>query len=138
MKRIIIISVGASVLSFIFTCRSRVSGNMKDMSENMMDIKIYQENLGDEIMAKNWETASWLADGLDSILHVVADKFAEHRRLRRSFSYYYRKYLYTPMSNIRSAVNDRDTFNAVKHYGILVKKCDGCHIDNDIDEEVRY
>jgi hypothetical protein len=52
--------------------------NHKDLEQNMMDLKIYQENLGDQIKAKNLSDASWFLEGMDSILLVLNKKFKTH------------------------------------------------------------
>ncbi len=123
----------------IFSCQSgEQDDSNKDLAQRMMDIKIYQENLGDEIEASRHEIAEWLLEGLDSILLEVSTEIKEHRMLRRPFSYYYRKELRNPISEIRKGIKKRDTALAGKYYRILVNRCDGCHIDNDVDEVVRY
>ena len=111
---------------------------MKDLGENMMDIKVYQENLGDELREGDLDYSAWLAEGLDSVLMVVSGKFKEHRKFKRSFSYYYQKDLKTPLQNIKISVAKEDTASAIRNYNLLIKKCNGCHIDNDIDKVVKY
>jgi hypothetical protein len=41
---------------------------IKDLDENMMDLRIYQENLGDLIKEGKLTDAAWLANGMDSLL----------------------------------------------------------------------
>jgi hypothetical protein len=111
---------------------------IKDLDETMMDLRIYQENLGDHIEQGKLKDAEWLADGMDSLLQVISNTFTEHRKLSGSFSSFYKKKLKTPMSRIRKAITDNDTAAARQNYRVLVRKCNGCHIDHDIDKEVRY
>lgn len=138
MKKSITLVVFAALLQGCFSSDSRDVVNMKDMNDNMMDMKIYQENLGDEIRKGNMDYAEWLATGLDSIMLVVSDKFTEHRKLKRSFYYHYKRLLAEPMKNIRSAIRQADTATAMRNYNLLVRKCNGCHIDHDIKKVVRY
>jgi hypothetical protein len=110
--------------------------NFKDMSANMMDIRIYHENLGDYIKYDKLEDAEWLLDGLDSILNLVSVKFPKHRKLSRSFEHYNRKLMREPISDLRSAIRKNDQAAAKKAYGVLTKKCNSCHIDHDIEKDV--
>ncbi len=112
--------------------------NMKDLNENMVDIRIYQENLGDFVRSGDLENGRWLLIGMDSILRVVAGKFDEHRKLSKPFSHSYNQKLKTPISKLKKAFDTGDTALARRQYRIMVNKCNGCHIDNDIEKEVRY
>jgi hypothetical protein len=62
--------------------------NNKDIEQNMMDIRIYQENLGDQIKGKNLFEASWFLEGMDNILLVVSKIFKTHHKMASPFSYY--------------------------------------------------
>lgn len=110
---------------------------MKDLSDNMMDVRIYQENLGDEIRAGTLTDAEWLLEGMDSILILLGEKFAEHRKLQRGFSYYYEKELRKPISMMRLSIKNNDTALALRSYKLMVKNCNGCHIDHDVNKTVR-
>ena len=111
--------------------------NYKDLNFNMMDIRIYQENLGDEIKAGNLEDAVWLLEGMDSILLLLGDKFKEHRKLQEDeFSYYYKKEMQEPVGMMRESIRKQDTALALKGYKLLVKNCNSCHIDLEIDKKV--
>jgi hypothetical protein len=112
--------------------------NMKDLDENMMDLRVYQENLGDHIKAGKLKDGEWLLTGMDSILQLLSTKFAKHRKLSGPFSYYYQKRLRKPLRNIQIAIDNNDTASAWNNYQILVKKCNSCHIDHDIYKVVRY
>lgn len=137
MKKVMVISfITATVFLAVLSCRRNAVHSIKDLSDNMMDMKIYQENLGDEIRAGNMETAEWLATGLDSVLALLGETFPEHRKLSKPFSYFYKKDFSRPMRSIKTAIRKNDTATAIKHYKILVRKCDGCHIDHDVDEAV--
>lgn len=112
--------------------------HMKDLGQNMMDLKIYQENLGDEIVSGRLDNAEWLLTGMDSILQILNEEFEEHRKLSRPFAYFYRRELSAPIDGIREAIEEKDTISARKHYRLLVKNCNGCHADHEIDKEVRF
>ncbi len=125
------------IVFLVIGCEDREM-NKKDLEQNMMDLRIYQENLGDQIKAKNLGEASWLLEGTDSILLILNKQFKEHHRLAAPFSYYYKKELQQPISGIREAIRDNDTAKALRNYRILIDNCNDCHIDNEIDKEVRY
>lgn len=102
-----------------------------------MDVRIYQENLGDEIRKGRLEDAVWLLEGMDSILLLLGNRFKEHRKLEDGFSYYYRKEMKEPVIIMRRAISTNDTAAARKGYRLLVKNCNSCHINLDIDKTVR-
>ncbi|MBO9682526.1 MAG: hypothetical protein J7502_07660 [Flavisolibacter sp.] len=54
------------------------------------------------------------------------------------FSYYYKRRMKEPINGIRSAVNENDIVKALQSYRILVRNCNKCHEDHDIDIEVRF
>ena len=126
-----------SIMFLIIACADKEMNN-KDLDENMMDVRIYQENLGDEIKAKKLDDASWLLEGMDSILLILNTKFKDHRKLAAPFSYYYKKELQQPIIGIREAIRDGDTAKALRNYRILIDNCNDCHIDNEIDKEVKF
>lgn len=110
----------------------------KDLNQNMMDLRIYQENLGDHIKQKKLDDASWLLEGMDSIMLILNDRFPEHRRLDTSFAWYYKREMQAPVRGIRQAIRDKDTAKALRHYRILVDNCNDCHIDNEVEKEVWF
>ncbi len=120
------------------SCRDERPLTIKDLDENMLDLKIYQENLGDELSAGRLQDAVWLLEGMDSILLEVGRKFREHRKLKDRFSYFYKDRMKEPVRLIRSGIKKNDTARAMKGYRLLVKNCNNCHIDHDIDKTVRY
>ncbi|HEY1111945.1 MAG TPA: hypothetical protein VGE66_00230 [Chitinophagaceae bacterium] len=112
--------------------------HLKDLNQSMMDLRIYQENLGDHIKSKKLDDASWLLEGMDSIMLLLADRFPEHRRLDTSFAYYYKREMQEPVRGIRQAIRDKDTARALRHYRVLVDNCNDCHIDNEVEKEVWF
>lgn len=125
-------------LVFTVSCRDERPLTIKDLDENMLDLKIYQENLGDELSAGRLEDAVWLLEGMDSILIEVGRKFREHRKLKDRFSYFYNDRMKKPVKLIRSGIKGNDTARAMNGYRLLVRNCNKCHIDHDIEKTVRY
>lgn len=128
----------------IFVCIALLAGcenkqqTHKDLDENMIDLRIYQENMGDEIKAGKLENAEWLLEGMDSILHVVSNTFATHRKLEKPFAEYYKIKLEKPIEGIRLAIQKKDTAMGVEQYRIMVRRCNSCHKDLDIDKTVNF
>lgn len=104
----------------------------------MLDMRIYQENLGDYLRNNRLEDASWLLEEMDSILLILNRQFKEHRKLAAPFSYYYKKEMQNPINGIRKGIRDEDTGKALQHYRILINNCNDCHVDNEIDKKVKY
>lgn len=127
-----------SMLLLKFGCEEQEVANNKDLNQNMMDLRIYQENLGEQIKAKNLDEASWLLEEMDSIMLILNKRFPEHRRLNAPFAEAYKKEMQRPIRGIREAIRDNDTAKALEHYRILIDNCNDCHIDNEVDKEVRF
>jgi len=140
MKKAYFIVIAFFLSMLVYTsCRNEeVKPGIKDLGRHMMDAKIYQENLGDEIRAANFDNAEWLVEGLDSVLKVVAREVREHRKLKKPFSYYYDHDMRRPLQDIRKGIMNKDTMLAGRNYRTLVMNCDGCHVDNEVDEIVRF
>ena len=123
----------------VFTgCREEEVNNYKDLEQNMMDLKIYQENMGDEIRTKDLTDASWFLEGMDSILLILNKKFKTHHKMNDPFSYYYKRRMKEPINGIRTAIKQNDTAKALQSYRLLVRNCNNCHEDHDIDKEVKF
>ena len=120
------------------SCEPKDVSNNKDLEQNMMDLKIYQENLGDFIRVQKFEDAAWMLEGVDSILLILNKRFKEHQKLSAPFSYFYKQEMKEPIHNIRESIQERDTTKALENYRILINKCNDCHIDHEIDKEVRF
>ena len=135
MKRKLFI---VSCILLMIGCRDEEVLHFKDLNQNMMDIRIYQENLGDHIKYQKLEDADWLLNGMDSIMLILNDRFKEHRKLEAPFSYYYEKEMQEPIMNLREALQKKDREKALQHYRILVDNCNDCHKDLDINKEVNF
>ncbi len=103
--------------------------NIKDLDENMIDLRMYHENLGDAIVKRDKDDAEWLLEGMDSVLRVVAGKFDEHRKLDRPFSESYRRNLEPSIDSMRVSLRADRWENTGRAYTILTRKCNGCHRD---------
>ena len=117
-------------------CSSSEVQNNKDLSQNMLDIRIYQENLGDYLRENRLKDGSWLLEDMDSILLILNRRFKEHRKLAAPFSYYYKKEMKEPVGMMRQAIRKQDTALALKGYKLLVKNCNSCHTDLKINKKV--
>jgi hypothetical protein len=138
MIRVMMILV--SLCFGVATCNSFADGaakNVKDLDENMIDLRMYHENLGDAIVQRNQDNALWLETGMDSVLRVVAGKFDEHRKLTKPFRETYEKELRPPIRDMHRALEKSSWVEAEQSYTLLTKKCNGCHQDHDVDKVVQ-
>ncbi len=126
------------IFLLIAGCRREKPLTIKDLDENMLDLRIYQENLGGELKAGRLTDAEWLLEGMDSILIEVSRKFKEHRKLKEPFSWYYKNRMKKPVGQIRPGSRNADTATAMTGYRLLIKNCNSCHIDLDIEKTVKY
>lgn len=119
-------------------CRQEKPLTMKDLDEVMIDLRAYQENLGDEIKAGRLKDAEWLAYGMDSVFSEIKRKFTEHRKLEHPFSFYYNLKMKKPIGLIKDAIRKEDTALGMKGYRLLIKNCNSCHDDNNINKTVHF
>ena len=138
--KIFLVTIGLLFFTILFTqcnsLNSREVTNMKDLDQNMLDMMMYQENLGTHLRKGEVDYSSWLLEGMDSSLKVIAAKFDEHRKLTDPFEKAYKKRLLPPIMDMRKALKENNLPEAIKAYRVLTKKCNGCHIDHDVNEEV--
>ncbi len=111
--------------------------NIKDLDDNMIDIRMYHENLGDAIVKSKRDEALWLYEGMDSVLMVVAMKFDEHRKLNRPFRDSYENDLLPEIETLGKSLEKSDWPAAKTAYTALTRKCNGCHRDRDVDKVVQ-
>lgn len=136
MKTCLIIVSLFCFVSLFATCNTPVKDNMKDLDQNMLDLGLYHDNLGIHLRKGEVDYSSWLLEGMDSCLVVIAAGFAEHPKLRIPFEKEYRKQLRPSIKDMRKALERNDIPGAIHSYRVLTKKCNGCHVDHDVTKEV--
>ena len=112
------------------------AGNKKDLRQNMGDMGMYHDNLGTELRKGAVDNASWLLEGMDSSLQVIAAKFDKNRKLTEPFEETYRKKLQPSIKDIRKSLEENNFPDAIKGYRLLTNNCNACHKAHDIDEKV--
>lgn len=135
-----LIPIGILLLIGLIACKGLSDGtdsNIKDLDDNMIDLRMYHENLGDAIVARNQDVALWLETGLDSVLRVVADKFEEHRKLNKPFREAYQRDLKPPIDTLHEALEKQDWVTARSAYTMLTRQCNNCHRDREVDKTVQ-
>lgn len=139
MRRILLL-VCTGLFGHLLSCHSGAQRplSIKDLEESMLDLKIYQENLGDHLWQNRLEDADWLLEGMDSILHELNRKFGQHRKLQDPFSYHYKDRMREPVGEIRRGIARRDSARALRGYRLLVRNCNRCHTDHDITKQVKF
>lgn len=137
----VIYSIVSVFLLFAFiTCTIKENmevKNIKDLDENMLDIKMYHELVGDELRAGDLADADWFLTGMDSILQIVSDKYDSHRKLDKPFRESYKTHLQPVIKELNAEIDKGDLPAAKNAYILLTKKCNGCHLDNEIDKVVQ-
>ncbi len=132
-----------TVIFFLFcfvalfaTCNKPVKDNMKDLDQNMLDLGLYHDNLGIHLRKGEADYSLWLLEGMDSCLQVISAGFAVHPKLNIPFEREYKKQLLTPIKKMRKALHDNNIPAAINGYRLLTKKCNGCHVDHEVNKEV--
>jgi hypothetical protein len=136
MKTWIVIVFLFSCVALFATCNKPVKDNMKDLDQNMLDLGLYHDNLGIHLRKGEADYSLWLLEGMDSCLQVIAAGFAEHPKLNIPFGKEYKRQLLTPIKEMRKALHRNNIPAAIRGYRILTKKCNGCHVDHDVNKEV--
>lgn len=111
--------------------------SIKDFDQHMLDLRIYHENLGDALLSKNKDYADWFVNDMDSILALMADEFTSHRKLNRSFKYHYKKTMEPYLDDLKNEIGKNEWKKAINTYSVLTSECNDCHIDHDIEKEVK-
>jgi hypothetical protein len=138
IRKIIILIVILAACSFASCYLSGEDReNKKDYDENMLDLKIYHENLGDALVSKNKDYAEWFVNDMDSILQSMAKKFTSHRKLQKPFQYEYEKRLAPHYSELKKNIAKENWQQAISTYSIITINCNECHDDYKIKKKVR-
>jgi len=137
MKSLLVITILIAIIFTASRCSTNATTNMKDLDENMLDMMVYHDNLGRYLRKNDADYALWLLNDMDSSLQVIARKFTTHRKLTDPFEKAYKKKLKPPIKSMRQALQQNDFTKAIEQYRLLTKKCNGCHVDNDINKEVQ-
>ena len=111
--------------------------NKKDYDENMLDLKIYHENLGDALVSKNKDYAEWFVNDMDSILLSMAEKFTTYRKLSKPFRTEYEKRLAAYFAELKTEIANENWQQAINTYSIITLNCNECHTDNKVKKKVR-
>jgi len=134
--RVIILIFIMGILAACFSSDMKVK-NVKDFDENMIDLRIYHENLGDALLSKNKEYAEWFVNDMDSILMLMSEKFTSHRKIKGPFKDHYLKRLAPYFRDLKKEIENGKWPKAITTYSVLTGKCNDCHIDHDIEKEVK-
>ena len=116
MKSYFITVVLFSVAALFSNCNNNddaTAVNNKDLDQNMLDMMMYHDNLGTHLRKGDADYASWLLEGMDSSLQVIAAKFEDHRKLTAPFEKTYRKKLQPVIKDIRKSLEENDFPNAI-------------------------
>jgi hypothetical protein len=134
-KFVVAVFILSAGLASCFSTEADVH-HVKDLDENMIDLRAYHENLGESLRKKDKDYAEWLSHDMDSVLQLMAERFSEHRKLNEPFSKHYQTRIQPYMKDLITAIDKNDWPIAVKAYATLTRKCNGCHVDHDINKEV--
>lgn len=111
--------------------------NKKDYGENMLDLRIYHENLADALLSKNKEYAEWFVNDMDSILQSMAEKFTSYRKLSKPFRYEYEKRLAPYFSELKNDIAKENWQQAINNYSLITVNCNECHKHYKVKKKVR-
>jgi hypothetical protein len=139
MKKIKFI-IGCLLFIGSFACTFKKESsvkNIKDLDENMIDLRMYHELMGDELRAGDMQDARWFLTGMDSILQIVSSKFDTHRKLDEPFQKSYERNLKPALETLEDKLEKNDLNASKEAYVLLTHKCNDCHKDNDIDKVVQ-
>lgn len=127
---------------FTFACQSTESNPdgyfQKDLSEQMDAMATLQGSIGEDIKQGQHAEALWLAEGLDSVMQVLIRYQDKHPNLKKPFHIYYEKKMAEPIHAMIRAMKSNDTATVTQQYQLLVKRCNSCHNDHEVEERAHY
>ncbi len=123
-------------IAFVAACNSNNTTTVKDLDESMIDMRVYHDNLGRYLRNKDADYSLWLLQGMDSSLQIIANTFSTHRKLTEPFERSYKKDLQPYIMEMKTGLEQKNFPVAIHAYRLLTKKCNGCHVDLDVDKEV--
>lgn len=123
-------------IALIAACNNNNATTVKDLDESMIDMRVYHDNLGRYLRNKDADYSLWLLQGMDSSLQIIANTFSSHRKLTEPFEQSYKKDLLPYINEMKTGLTENNFPAAVHAYRLLTKKCNGCHVDLDVDKEV--
>lgn len=106
----------------------------KNLSEQMDVLAILQGEIGTGIFRGEWQAAYEMTVSMDSVFDILKNDFPRHHRLDKPFGDYYALKLDRTVSNLLKSIRARDSLAAIKHYKVLIKRCNSCHNDNEVAE----
>jgi hypothetical protein len=120
-------------------CSGRdISPSAKHFGDAMTDLKVFHDNLTDAVLAGDFETAGWLAEGLDTTLVGMVKAFPAHRVLKKPFGDYYDELLEPEMSDLKIRIAGRDTLGAIRAVYALTVNCNTCHRRHDQEKPRKF
>lgn len=140
MVKSFLITIVLSLIVLLFAHCNRThdvqSDNNKDLAHSMEDMMMYHDNLGTELRKGDADNASWLLEGMDSSLQVIAATLKNHQKLNAPFKKTYQTKLQPVIKDIRESLKENNFPEAIKAYRLLTNNCNTCHKEHDIDEKV--
>lgn len=122
-------------IALVAACNNNAT-TVKDLDESMIDMRVYHDNLGRYLRNKDADYSLWLLQGMDSSLQIIANTFSTHRKLTEPFERSYKKDLQPYITEMKTGLEQKNFPAAIHAYRLLTKKCNGCHVDLDVDKEV--
>lgn len=136
MKTFITSFIISITIALVAACNNNAAITVKDLDESMIDMRVYHDNLGRYLRNKDADYSLWLLQGMDSSLQIIANTFSTHRKLTEPFERSYKKDLQPYINEMKTGLTENNFPAAVHAYRLLTKKCNGCHVDLDVDKEV--
>ncbi len=139
LKVIVLLACIAVVITACESLSGRQQGYLhKDLSEQMDALQVYQGAIGEEIKRGTPENALWLVEGLDSVLQLITERLNTHHSLQKPFDAYYESKMQEPVTRLQNSIAQKDTAAAHSAYRLLVRKCNSCHNEHDVEERAHY
>lgn len=100
------------------------------LGEFMVQLEFHEERLSKSIMDKNYERAGFEIDEISEVAEKVQQLHISNDKLKQPFSEFYKKYLNSPLSNLKGAADKKNDPALRSGLVSLVNNCNNCHQEN--------
>ncbi len=100
------------------------------LGEFMVQLEFHEERLSKSITDKNYERAGFEIDEISEVAQKVEQLHITNEKLKQSFNEFYKKYLNSPLNELKGASERKDDAALKSGLISLVNNCNSCHQEN--------
>jgi hypothetical protein len=102
------------------------------LGEFMLQIRYHHDELGKAIDTKDYPRAAYEIDEIKETTDKIKSLNITNDKLQKPFSFFYGKYLESPLNILAEAALKRDQATLRTNFAGLTANCNGCHHENNM------